>query len=55
MTVCVVKSLNKVFLMGGAKLDNKSADDVYSWDLRDDQVTRRNHMAKTIIGMSIVV
>jgi hypothetical protein len=55
MTVCVVKSLNKVFLMGGSKWDYLYADDVYSWDLRDDQVTRKNHMPKTIVDMSTVV
>jgi N-acetylneuraminic acid mutarotase len=55
MSMCVSKSLNKVFFMGGYTDDGLVADDVYSWDLRNDRVTTRNHMPDRIMDMKFVV
>jgi hypothetical protein len=57
MSLCVVKSLNLVFLMGGTrdKTYETLAADVYRWDLKDDRVTRRSHMPKEVVDMAVVV
>lgn len=47
MSICVSKQHNKVFLMGGSSKDFfYPANDVYSWDIINDRVARRNHMPR---------
>ena len=55
MSMCVSKSLEKVFFIGGKTDNGESSDDVYSWDLRYDRVTRRNKMPNRIYGMEFGV
>jgi hypothetical protein len=55
MSMCVSKSLNMAFLMGGFTNNGLPKHDVYSWDLRNDRVTRRNHMPHHLCAMRIVV
>ena len=52
--MCVSKSHNKVFFMGGLNDNRLPCDDVYSWDLRNDRVTRRKHMQDGISLMKVV-
>ena len=42
-------------MIGGFNDDKLPTDDVYSWDLRNDRVTRRKHMPDRINDMGIVV
>ena len=55
MSMCVSKSLDKVFLIGGLTDKGESSDDVYSWDVRNDRVTRTKKMPNRINGMKFVV
>ena len=38
-------------MLGGETDDSLASDDVYTWDLRNDMVTRRNPMPRRIIDM----
>jgi hypothetical protein len=40
--------------MGGLSEDKMPSDDVYSWDLKNDRVTRRNNMPDRISRMKVV-
>ena len=42
-------------MLGGLTDDGLASDDVHTWDLRNDMVTRRNPMPKHVTGTKFVV